>query len=231
MVSVADKRRKRTNDRENGWQAEKSAMTRKAILDAAIECFIEIGYANTTTAKIADFAGVSRGAMMHHFPSRLEVLKAAIQYLHQLRIEEYRKLMTNIDVPDKELTRDAIAKSVDAAWKWVNLPSFVAYQEVLTASRTDPELNTILRPIEKDFENEYASAAAAMFPHWGNLGETLDVGTDLVRFLTHGMAVSHMASKRDERARRMLACLTDQLEALYQSASRAAGSTKARSKK
>ena len=55
---------------KEGWQAKKSAMTREAILEAAIHCIIDHGYAQTTTSLIADHANVSRGAMTHHFPSR-----------------------------------------------------------------------------------------------------------------------------------------------------------------
>ena len=114
-----------------GWQAEKSALTRQAILEAAVRCFVEHGYANTTTAMIADEASVSRGAMMHHFPSRSAVMNAVVGYLHVRRLHEYRELMTDIDSPDETLTRDAIRMSVENAWKYVNLPSFVAYQELL----------------------------------------------------------------------------------------------------
>ena len=67
---------KRTRD-DNGWQAQKSAMTREGILDAAVSCFVDIGYATTTTAKIAEVAGVSRGAMLHHFASKAELVQAA----------------------------------------------------------------------------------------------------------------------------------------------------------
>ena len=65
---VAATTSKRPQRNEKGWQAEKSAMTRSAILEATIQCLLELGYANTTTALIANYAGVSRGAMMHHFP-------------------------------------------------------------------------------------------------------------------------------------------------------------------
>jgi len=96
----------------DGWQAEKSALTRQAILEAAVRCFVEHGYANTTTAMIADEASVSRGAMMHHFPSRSAVMNAVVGYLHVRRLNEYRALMTDIDSPDQTLTRAAIRVSV-----------------------------------------------------------------------------------------------------------------------
>lgn len=214
MAKTPKKPQKRPGRTSNGWQAEKSAMTRKAILDAAVECFIELGYANTTTALIAEYAGVSRGAMMHHFPSRLSVLTAVVEYLQELRLNEYKGLMTDIDVPDEQLNRERIRDSVEAAWRYVNTPSFIAYEELLAASRTDPELNSVLLPVEEYFEAQFMEAVKVVFPHWQKL-EILDLANDLVQFLMRGMALSHMASNKDERARRILDYLTDALDNLY----------------
>ena len=211
----------------DGWQAEKSAMTRRTILDAAVDCLVDEGYTRTTTALIASRAGVSRGAMMHHFPSRLAVLNAVIQHLHQRRLSEYKALMKNIDLAEETLTRSSIKKSVEAAWKYVNLPSFVAYQELLAASRTDPELRDILQHVEKDFEKHFLRTVKVVFPHWEKLN-VLEQANDLVQFLMQGMALSHMASRKQQRANRMIDLVTDQLEILYsnagEKASRAAGS-------
>ena len=103
---------KRPKRNEKGWQAEKSAMTRLAILEATIQCLLELGYANTTTALIANYAGVSRGAMMHHFPSRMSVMRAVVDHLHQLRLQEYLELMADIDDPQRTLTHQVIRESV-----------------------------------------------------------------------------------------------------------------------
>lgn len=214
MAKAIKKTPKKPVRGKTGWQAEKSAMTRKAILDAAVECFIDLGYANTTTALIAEYAGVSRGAMMHHFPSRHSVLAAVVQYLHELRLKEYQGLMTDIDVPDQQLSRERIRDSVDAAWKYVNTPTFIAYEELLAASRTDPELNSVLQPIEESFEREFMAAVQGLFPHWQGLG-SLELANDVVQFMMRGMATSHMATNKDERAQRVLEFVTDSLERLY----------------
>ena len=149
-----------------GWQAEKSALTRQAILEAAVRCFVQYGYTNTTTAMIAEEADVSRGAMMHHFSSRSAVMQAVVGYLHVRRLNEYRQLMSDIDSPDQTLTRAAIRTSVETAWKYVNLPSFIAYQELLGAARTDPELASAVDEVEHDFEREFLKTVRAVFPHW-----------------------------------------------------------------
>ncbi len=200
--------------RGDGWQAEKSAITRHAILDAAVECLVERGYSSTTTAMIAEYAGVSRGAMMHHFPSRVAVIRAVVDHLHEKRLSEYRELMEGIDTPEENLTRDRIKKSVESAWRYVNLPSFVAYQELLTAARTDPELNDVLERTEKDVEVLFLQTVKQVFPHWEKLG-VLEVANDLVQFTMRGMAMSYMASRRQKRAKRMIEQITDQLETLY----------------
>jgi AcrR family transcriptional regulator len=197
-----------------GWQAEKSALTRQAILEAAVRCFVEHGYANTTTAMIADEASVSRGAMMHHFPSRSAVMNAVVGYLHVRRLHEYRELMTDIDSPDETLTRDAIRMSVENAWKYVNLPSFVAYQELLGAARTDETLAEAVGEVERDFEREFLKTVRSVFPHWKQV-KSLQAAHDLVQFVMQGMGVAHRSSNREQRAKRVIDTVTDHLERIY----------------
>ena len=205
---------KRPKRNEKGWQAEKSAMTRLAILEATIQCLLELGYANTTTALIANYAGLSRGAMMHHFPSRMSVMRAVVDHLHQLRLQEYLDLMVDIDDPQRTLTREVIRKSVEAAWLYVNLPSFLAYQELLSASRTDAELRQVIDPVEKDFEKQFLDTAKAVFPHWQNLSR-LEGAHDMVQFLMKGMALSQITVGKKVRAKRVITYLTAILYDLY----------------
>lgn len=197
-----------------GWQAEKSALTRQAILEAAVRCFVEHGYANTTTAMIANEASVSRGAMMHHFPSRSAVMNAVVGYLHVRRLNEYRALMTDIDSPDRTLTRAEIRVSVETAWKYVNLPSFIAYQELLGAARTDPELAESVGEVERDFEREFLKTVRSVFPHWKQV-KSLQAAHELVQFVMQGMGVAHRSSNREQRAKRVIDTVTDYLEWIY----------------
>lgn len=197
-----------------GWQAEKSALTRQAILEAAVRCFVQHGYTNTTTAMIAEEAAVSRGAMMHHFSSRSAVMKAVVGYLHVRRLNEYRQLMSDIDSPDQTLTRAAIRTSVETAWKYVNLPSFIAYQELLGAARTDPELASAVDEVEGDFDREFLKTVRAVFPHWKQV-KSLKAAHELVQFVMQGMGVAHRSPQREQRARRVIETVTDHLEKIY----------------
>lgn len=211
---TAAKKLREQSRRGDGWQAEKSALTREAILDAAVDCLVDYGYSRTSTAMIAERAGLSRGAMMHHFSSRTAVIRAVVGHLHEKRLQEYRVLMGGIDVADEVLTRESIRKSVESAWKYVNLPSFVAYQELLAAARTDPELNDVLKRTEKDVEVLFLETVKQVFPHWENIG-VLELANDLVQFSMRGMALSYMSSRKQARAKRIIDLITDQLESLY----------------
>src|SRR5580765_2376049 len=70
-------------------QAERSAATRARLLDATIECVLDLGYARTTTIEIARRAGLSRGAQLHHFPTKIELVTAAIEHLFTRRHQEF----------------------------------------------------------------------------------------------------------------------------------------------
>src|SRR5207247_1037006 len=66
------------------------AETRGKLLDATIECVLEVGYAHTTVRRIAELAGVSLGAQTHHFPRRVDLVGAAIEHLAERRTTELR---------------------------------------------------------------------------------------------------------------------------------------------
>jgi len=66
-------------------QAERTASTRARLLDATLECLCDLGYARTTTPEIARRAGLSRGAQLHHFPTKAELVTGAIEHLFARR--------------------------------------------------------------------------------------------------------------------------------------------------
>lgn len=198
----------------DGWQAEKSALTRKAILESAVRCFVQDGYTRTTTAMIASEAGVSRGAMMHHFSSRADVMKAVIAYLHDRLLDEYSELMAKVRAPDT-LDRNAVRRSVEAAWSYHNLPSFIAYQELLAAARTDAELGEVIGDFEKAFEKQFLSTAKTAFPQWEGV-QSLQAAHDLVHFVMQGMASSYRLPNRKKRVEGIIDLVTDQLVRIYE---------------
>ncbi len=192
-----------------GWQAQKSASTRTQITEAAIRCFVEYGYSRTTTTLIAEKAGLSRGAMLHHFPSKLAVVSAAVEYLHAKRLRAFRKAVTR---PTQD--RDHIRQGVEAYWSHVRHPMFVAFFELAVAARTDKELAAILRPAQEAFEREWYDAAVEVFPEWKGRGEKFDLALDLARYVLEGMAISFLTHKETERDKRVLEYLEDKIREL-----------------
>jgi len=124
------------NPESKTWQQTKSERTRETILAAAIDCFYELGYFNTTTENIAQKAGVSRGAMLHHFPTRADLIRAAVEHLHRLRLETFTEEESNIQ-QGAEHTR--VEESIDAYWRQLNSREFAVFHELSVAARTDQE--------------------------------------------------------------------------------------------
>lgn len=203
------KAREETQQEAPGWQAQKSAATRNLIIEAAIKCFVELGYARTTTTAIADKAGLSRGAMLHHFPSKVDIVRAAVEHLHAKRLRAFRRTV-QLTPP----AGDRIRANLEAYWQHVRHPMFVAFFELVVAARTDPELAQILRPAQEAFEQEWHRTAREVFPEWNTDDETFDVALDLTRYVLEGMAISFLVHKETERDRRVVDYLEGKLREL-----------------
>ena len=140
-------------------QAERSAATREALLDATIASLVEDGYANTTTSRVAERAGVSRGAHLHHFQTRQALVAAAIEQLARRRGAEM--LAAAEDVPAGP---EGIAKGLDLMWASYADPLFQAALDLWSAARTDAELREHLVAIERALDRRTLALARRLFP-------------------------------------------------------------------
>jgi AcrR family transcriptional regulator len=66
----------------------RTAVSRRRILDAALEGLVEAGYAGASTLMVQRRAGMSRGGLLHHFPSKDDLFVAAAQHLARARVAE-----------------------------------------------------------------------------------------------------------------------------------------------
>lgn len=195
------------------WQARKSASTRTLILEAAIACFYSTGYARTTTTLIADRAGLSRGAMLHHFPSKASLIVEAIEHLNERRLTLYRDKIAAI--PNSV---DKIDSGIEACWDVLTDPTYAAFHELTVAARTDAQLAQILRPAMEKFEKQSTELTRELFPEWQRDPEIFFLANELTQTLMDGLAVSYMSSQSADKSRRMLSYLKDQLRHLLGSA-------------
>ncbi|MGA9873557.1 MAG: TetR/AcrR family transcriptional regulator [Rhodococcus sp. (in: high G+C Gram-positive bacteria)] len=162
-----------TDSPERRTQAERTAGTQAKLLDAAIECLVELGFAKTSTQEIARRAGVSRGAQLHHFPTKESLVTAAVAHLVDKRLAEI--LETNPD-PDR---------GVDVLSEAFSGPLFYAALELWVAARTDPALREAMLPLERRVSEAIMGGARAVMGSRMST-ESIELSVELAR----GLAVS-----------------------------------------
>jgi AcrR family transcriptional regulator len=182
---------------------ERSVATRAALLDAALECLVERGYAATTTLETARRAGVSRGAQLHHFPTKANLLTTAVEHLFDRRRAEFLDAFATID-----LDADRLDAAIDLLWSMFQGPVFVAWTELWVAARTDSELAVTVIAMERRFTAETRTMFTEMFPAVPG-GDPLlyDIGRDFAFAVMTGVALQRLFPHGERPA-------TDYLKAL-----------------
>lgn len=132
-----------TETRARRTQEERRAATRGALLDAALACLVEHGYEGTTTGRVCERAGVTRGAHQHHFGTRPALVAAALEELAMRRLDEIRGEVASLPTGEER-----IEQALDAIWGWFTGPLFQASIDLAAAARTDGELRDSLAPVE-----------------------------------------------------------------------------------
>ncbi len=140
-------------------QEERTAQMRVRLLDATIECLVRLGYAGTTTTAVAERAGVSRGAQLHHFPSKEELVLAALEHLFYRREREFRAAFARLPAG-----ADRTAVAIDLLWKIVRSDIFYAWLELAIAGRTDKKLGRRVRELGNRVAAEADRTFFQLFP-------------------------------------------------------------------
>jgi AcrR family transcriptional regulator len=154
---TSPQRSARHDDRRR-THAERTAETRQRLFDATIAAIADVGYRRATTTEICSRAGVTQGALFHHFDTRIELVLAALERMTQARIARYGAVAQRVEVAGGgplellrvvgQLARDRVA---------------VVWAEVTVAARTDVALRQRLEPA---LQARWAliDAAASTFP-------------------------------------------------------------------
>jgi AcrR family transcriptional regulator len=140
-------------------QAERRASTRAALLQATVDCLIELGYAGTTTSEVQQRAGLSRGALTHHFASKAELMLAAMDQLYDDISAVVRQAASELPATGRERVRPAVR----LLWAGFNGPLFLATMELWMAARTDSELAASLLPHERRLGGQLRGLAQEVF--------------------------------------------------------------------
>jgi len=193
-------------------QAERSTATRQALLDATIASLVEDGYANTTTSRVAERAGVSRGAHLHHFQTRQALVAAAMEHLSRRRGEQ---LLAAADALPQG--RGRVAAGLDLVWSSYASPLYQAALDLWTCARTDPELRAHLTDVERELDRQTLELARRLFPDRADRRDferLVEMSVATIR----GLALLDTLHPGDERNRKQWAYCRAQLVRLFDDA-------------
>ena len=141
-------------------RAEQRAATRSAIVEAAVQCLVDEGYGALTTRRVAERADVAQSTLMHHFPSREELILEAVTHV-ALRLAD--RALDTID-PRGLRTPDRREAVLDEAWREFTSPQALAAAQLWSAVWNEPELAATLRELEERIGAIILTTVGAVFP-------------------------------------------------------------------
>ena len=184
----------------------RSLATRAALLDAAVECLAANGYASLTTNDIARRAGVSRGAQLHHFPTKADLMAASVEHLLDRRLREFQAALSAVAPGAADI--DAL---IDLVWSLFDGPAFVAWVELWVAARTDAVLAATMVGVDRRFTTESRRLAVGALVDLGmNDTQDFELLRDFTFALLTGLAVQHLVP----RGQRPASDIVDALKAV-----------------
>ena len=169
-----------------GWQRQKSAQARVAILEAAIHCLEKYGYAETTTQLIAKIAGISRGAMLHHYATKQDLIASVLDYTVYKRAERFLSAIAGLT--DEQRTQQMVG--IELYWQSIQTPEFAAYFELQCASRTDSQLRPIFVSKARRLDRLWRDTIFKAFPEWTEAADRHDLAMDYVIATMEGLLLN-----------------------------------------
>ena len=174
------------NQPQRRTQEERSYQTRHKLLDGVISCLIADGYNSITTPEVCRRSGMSQGAIFKHFPTKNDLVTAAIGKLYDQLIEVFETTIEHLP-PEG----DRIQVYLTALWKLFDTPALLAIYDLRTAARTDPALGEALAPLEAQHQQKIRDIAAGLFPD-AALDPRFFIAVDLILNVIQGAAVGNL---------------------------------------
>ena len=167
-------------------------MMRARLLEATVECLVEHGWAGTSTTLVSQRAGVSRGAQLHHFPTKNDLVLAAVEHVTLAREDD-------LDVLGRAGSPGRTRAVLDELAALYTGPLFTAALELWVAARTDPALHEAVVGLEarvgRDAHRRTVEALGIDEGEPGNR-ELVQATLDLVRGLGLANTLTDDAARR-----------------------------------
>jgi AcrR family transcriptional regulator len=173
-------------------QDQRSAQTRRALLDATVDCLVADGYANLTTSRIAAKAGVSRGAQVHHFPTKAGLVAEAVEHLTLRVLESMTRELAQL-----RGSEDSAERGLDMLWHTFRGTLFQAVLQVAVAGTADPELAGHARRLERAVREMIAQGARLLFGELADAPGFNDALVTAAHTVTGMAVVQQMAGLSD----------------------------------
>lgn len=168
---------------------------RARLLDATVECLVERGFSGTSTTLVSERAGVSRGAQLHHFPTKNDLVVAAVEHLTHVRGAELAAAAQRLPRGDRR-TRAVLGMLGDH----FTSPVFTAALELWVAARTDAALLAAVSPLEQRVGREVHRLTVELLDadeSRPGTRELIQATLDLVRGLGLADTITDDARRRD----------------------------------
>jgi AcrR family transcriptional regulator len=179
-------------------QEQRTAETRHRLLDATITLLLERGYFRITTADIASVAGVSRGALTHHFVSKEDIVTQAVQ--HQLR-----KVTVDLHELADSLEGKSTDEIVDYLWEMMAGGLFLVTLEYLPEARHNSDFKSQMIPVVKEFHAALDAIWARLSQYAGIKPSQAQVMLNATMCLIRGMVAQTIVRDDPDYFRSLLA--------------------------
>jgi AcrR family transcriptional regulator len=190
-----------------GLQQRRSAETKLMILNAAIDSLADWGYSDTTTQLIAKRANISRGAMLHHYSTKQELISAVIDFAFFRHMEAFSQAIRSLT--DEQRAGKNVGIQIE--WESYNSREFKAYLELNNAARTDDELRSIFIDRAQRHDRYWREELIANFPEWAEKPEILDKARRFTQAVMTGMVINRAVWDDVDLEKTLLAFLANLL--------------------
>ena len=166
-------------------QESRSSETRARAVETAITLLYTRGYAATNILSVASEAGLSRGALQHQFPTKVDLMLHVVRTVYDQESHLYSEELGKIADP-----RERMLAFPEVAWNLLSRPSGVAVLEILQGSRSDPELADRLRPLQTEIERASFALVTSLAGEAG-----MDAGASGVRLVVwaiRGLSIAQL---------------------------------------
>jgi len=191
-------------------QEERTRAMRARLLEATVECLVEFGWSGTSTTMVSARAGVSRGAQLHHFPTKADLVLAAVEHLAEVRGREIEEAAAGL------ASRPRRSRTVlDILGDHFTGPVFTAALELWVAARTDAALLAAVGPLEQRIGREIHRQTVEMLGADESVPgtrELVQATLDLVRGLGLANTISDDRLRRGRILDRWAAVLDEHLD-------------------